>query len=378
MNKITNVKIFNGKDFIPKGTVVFENGKITDIIDIEISPDENTFDGKGMLLAPGFIDIHIHGGAGHDVMDKSVDGIKEICSHLAKNGTTSFLATTVTYDLDETNESLKCVLKAKEDNKGADILGVHLEGPFLNIEKKGAQNGKYIINPTISAYEKITKDCKDLVKRVTIAPELEGSMEFIRYLADKGVCVSIGHTCADFDTFEEGIKNGANLCTHLFNGMNPFHHRNPGVVGAALYDDKANVEMICDLIHLDQNTIKTVHKIKGAEKCCLISDAMCASGLKDGQYALGGLDVYVKNGSARLEDGTLAGSIITMKDAVKNLITKLNLPVADVLNMASYNPAKIIGADKSKGKIAKNYDADFVLLDDNYDVCDVFVGGRKI
>lgn len=377
MNKITNIKIFDGKKIIPCGTVLFEDGKIKDILEFYAPMDEDTFDGNGLLLAPGFVDIHVHGGAGCDVMDKNIEGLKEMSAHLAKNGTTSFLATTVTFDLEETNKSLKCVEIAKENNNGADILGVHLEGPFLNIEKKGAQNGKYIINPSIEAYEKIADGLEYLIKRVTIAPELSGSMDFIKYLSEKGVCVSIGHTCADFDTFEEGIDNGACLCTHLFNGMNPFHHRNPGVVGASLYDDRANVELICDLIHLDKNTIKTVHKIKGADKCCLISDAMCASGLEDGQYALGGLDVFVKEGSARLEDGTLAGSIITMKDAVKNLITKLNLPVEDVLNMASYNPAKLVGAEE-KGKIAKGFDADFVLLDDNFDVCQVFIGGKKI
>lgn len=377
MKVITNVSVYTGEEIINEASVFFENGKIEKVVNQKLDIDENTIDGKGCLLSPGFCDIHIHGSSGSDIMDCTPEAVKTIAKAIVKRGTTSFLATTLTMDTKTLNDALLAVKKVQGTEKAADILGVHLEGPFISVKRKGAQNEKFIIEPTVENYKQIDKDCEELVKRITIAPELEGAGELIKYLTDRGVCVSCGHTVASFEDTLHAVDCGANLCTHLYNGMNPLHHRDPGVVGAALYDDRMMVEFIADTIHLNVNTLKMTAKIKGYDKCILISDAMSAACSEDGMYKLGGLDVTVKDGSARLSDGTLAGSIIMVADAVKNM-TALGLPRDKVLQMATVNPAKMIGADSYKGKIQKGYDADMVLLDDEMNVVKVFAKGIEI
>ena len=364
-------------DKIEKGSVLIENGKIKEINPSNVN-DTEVIDAEGLYLSPGFIDVHIHGAGGCDTMDGTVESINTIAKTIVEHGTTSFTPTTMTVAAEDIRKSMKVIKKLKEEGtEGANVLGAHLEGPFISPKAIGAQNPIFLLGPSVENYNKIVGDYGDAVVSITMAPEVEGAKELIKYLSDNGVTVSMGHTKATYDEAIEGIKCGACHSTHLYNAMTPFTHREPGVVGAT-FDTDITTETISDGIHISYPALRTAYKQKGTDKVLLVSDAMEACGMPDGQYSLGGQDVIVKNGAARLLDGTLAGSVLTLDKAVKNIYSNSNYPLNEVVRMATYNGAKHCHVEDHKGLIKEGYDADLILFNEDIEIQKVFVKGKKV
>ena len=364
-------------DKIEKGSILVENGKIKEINPSNVN-DTEVIDAEGLYLSPGFIDVHIHGAGGCDTMDGTVESINTIAKTIVEHGTTSFTPTTMTVAAEDIRKSMKVIKKLKEEGtEGANVLGAHLEGPFISPKAIGAQNPNFLLAPSVENYNKIVGDYGDAVVSITMAPEVEGAKELIKYLSDNGVTVSMGHTKATYDEAIEGIKCGACHSTHLYNAMTPFTHREPGVVGAT-FDTDITTETISDGIHISYPALRTAYKQKGTDKVLLVSDAMEACGMPDGQYSLGGQDVIVKNGAARLLDGTLAGSVLTLDKAVKNIYSNSNYPLNEVVRMATYNGAKHCHVEDHKGLIKEGYDADLILFNEDIEIQKVFVKGKKV
>ena len=349
---IINNVFLNGK----KQNIIISGGKIQFITDRITAKG---IDAAGRRVIPGLIDVHTHGCIGMDTMDASFE---PMCRFYAEHGITSWLPTTMTMGYD----SLERVTKAKTDFKGAEILGFHFEGPYISAKHKGAQNAKYIKNPSAAEFGRFKR-----VKMVTVAPELEGSMDFIK--AVSGECVvSIGHTDCDYDTAMAAIKNGAGCLTHTYNAMPPFSHRSPGPVGAA-FESGIYAQLICDGFHISRPVVLATYKMFGPERMVLISDSIRCAGLPDGEYESGGLKVILKDGAARLEDGTIAGSCATLWDCVKKAV-EFGIPFDDAVRMASETPAEMLGI--RKGKIAPGYDADLLILDGRGEIETVIIGGE--
>lgn len=364
-------------DRIEKGSLLIENGIIK-----EINPSETkvqkAIDCKGLYVSPGFVDVHIHGAGGHDTMDGTFEAINEISKTICKYGTTSFTPTTMTMSADDILKSMISIKKAKiEGTDGAIVLGAHLEGPFISPSAIGAQNPNYLISPSYENFESMTGDAIDAVVSITMAPEVEGAKELASILSSKGIRCSMGHTKATYEQAIDGIKHGFCHSTHLFNAMTGFTHREPGVVGAT-FDSDITTETISDGIHISYPSLRVAYKQKGTDKTLLVTDAMCACGMPDGTYALGGQPVIVKNGAARLENGALAGSILTLNRAIKNLYDNTDYPLYEIVKMASYNGAKYCRVDDRKGQIKENFDADLTIFDENIDVKMTIIGGKVV
>ena len=410
---ITNCQIIL-KDRIEKGTVRVREGKITRIIledktqnehkeNLEVNLKRNykdcdnvalkeeIVDAKEMYLSPGFIDIHLHGAGGYDTMDGNTAALEGIAKAIVKHGTTAFLPTTMTVSIPEINQTLHAIKafmedRAQEDKTqlarkntkidGAQVLGAHLEGPFVNPKAIGAQNPKYLLLPSIRAYDEIVKGCEDIVVSMTLAPELNGAKELIQYATSKGIVCCAGHTQATYAEMIKATEWGISHVTHLYNAMTPFNHREPGVVGAA-FDSHLTAETISDGIHISYPALRIAYKQKSTDEMLLITDAMMACCMPDGKYALGGQAVYLKDGAARLENGALAGSVLTLEQAIYNVYHHCNLPLYEVVKMATYNPAKFCKVEDRKGLIKEGYDADLVLFDENLQVKRVWVKGEE-
>ncbi len=329
---------------------------------------------EGKLILPGLVDIHTHGYGGEDCSDGSREGLHKIALELPKNGVTAFCPTTMTLPYDSIERAFDAARAERDgfDGKGAYVLGVNCEGPFISDEKKGAQSGEFIRPPDMGLME---RNC-DVLRLVTVAPELEGSMEFIRKTAQMGIRVSIGHTSCDFECATSAIDAGASHFTHLFNAMTPLNHRSPGAVGAALASD-AYCELIADTIHVHPGLFPMVARAKG-DRLILISDSMRAAGMPDGDYTLGGQAVTVKNGECRLSDGTLAGSVLRLNEALRNMAKHTELSLCEVVSMATINPAKAIGADADRGSITVGKRADIVVCDDDFNVKSTYVDGELV
>lgn len=377
---IKNCKIIYS-DRIEEGAVLINRGKIEKIFplsdNIESIDGQEVIDAKGLYLSPGFIDAHIHGAGGYDTMDGTCEAINEISKAIAKHGTTSFLPTTMTVSIDEINKSMHEIKTLKEKGTdGAQVLGAHLEGPFVSPQAIGAQNPHYILKPSIESYKKMVDGCEDAVVSITLAPEEEGVEELIKYLYSKDVVCSAGHTKADYETIIRSIVWGISHSTHLYNTMTPFTHREPGVVGA-IFDSDITTETIADGIHISYPALRIAYKQKSTDKVLLISDAMMACCMKDGNYSLGGQDVIVKDGCARLKNGALAGSVLTIDMAVRNVYKNCNVPLYEVVKMATYNPAVHCKVGNHKGLIKEGYDADLLLFDEDINVKKVFINGKE-
>lgn len=333
--------------------IITENGKIASIG----KTAETGFDACGAQAIPGLTDIHAHGCMGHDTMDGD---LSEMADFLARRGTTTWYPTTMTCSMDDIIKAAS----ADTNVPGANIPGFHLEGPFISPKHKGAQNEKFILKPDIGIYNKVPN-----VKLITVAPEVEGCIDFIKK-CDGVVC--LGHTDTDYDTAVNAIHSGAKCLTHTFNAMPPFHHRAPSVIGAAVTEN-AYVQVICDGFHVHRAAVLALYKIFGTERMVLISDSIRPAGLPDGEYESGGLKVIMKDGAARLTDGTIAGSSATLMQCVKTAIS-FGIPKSDAIAMASYTPARLMGLNK--GEIKEGFDADILLTDENLDISHVIINGE--
>lgn len=370
--------ILNGKvilkDQVIDANVFVSGSKITEISKRQ-PEDETVIDAKGRYVSPGFIDVHSHGRGGSDTMYPTFDDINTITTASIKTGVTSILPTTMTMSVEDTYAAIKNVAENIDKVDGSKILGVHMEGPFFNKKYKGAQPEEFMIEPTVENYHALTGEYDWAVKKLSLAPEREGCIPLIEYLVKEGVTVSIGHTDATYDQAVAGINAGATSGTHTYNAMTPLTHRNPGVVGAIMSHDQVYAELILDGIHVCFPAAKVLLKAKGLDKVMLITDSIEASGLPDGQYKLGNQPVYVKDNAARLKDGTLAGSILALNDAVKNAYKNLDLTIYEAVNLASYNPAKNLNLI-DLGEIAVNKTADIIMFDDDIRVDFAMVDGK--
>lgn len=332
------------------------------------------------VVLPGFIDEHVHGAGGCDAMDGSEKALATIADTLAAEGVTAFLATTMTQSPEAISSALRAVkrYRALGRGEGAELLGAHLEGPFIAAEKKGAQPEEYVVKPSVRAFERYYAESGENIRIVTLAPEEEGAAELIGWLVSRGIVVSIGHTGAKYSDIERAAEAGASHVTHTYNAQSSLHHREIGAVGGALLLDGLVCELICDGIHVSVPAMQLLYKCKGAEKLILITDAMRAKGLADGVSELGGQKVFVKNGEARLADGALAGSVLRMNVALKNLVEKVGVPLEKAAACASYNPACALGVEGERGSIEAGKRADFAVLDGKFNVIATYRGGVAV
>ncbi|AZN43662.1 N-acetylglucosamine-6-phosphate deacetylase [Paenibacillus albus] len=372
-------------DAVVEGSLVVADGKIAKIIEGDAIPAEyeqlETVDGHGGWLLPGFIDMHVHGGGGGDFMDASREAYDVITRFHASKGTTRMLATTVT----ASPEAITAVLEASDayrdgDMQHAVLQGVHLEGPFISEKWPGAQNPAFIIPPQVDLIQAWNEQYPGLLKQVTFAPEKENAIALTEYLAASGIVAAAGHTDAIYTQVIDAAEAGLTQAVHTFNAMRGLHHREPGTVGAVLTDHRIHAELIADGHHVHPAAIRLLVAAKPKDRVILITDAMAAAGLGDGQYDLGGLAVEVNDGVARLhEGGALAGSTLTMIDAFRFMLAHTGLSVAEVSQMASRNPARQLGIDDVTGSIAEGKLADLVLTDTSFtNVRRTWVNGRQI
>lgn len=377
MKGLKNVKVYIKNVGIVKTNIGIENGRIAYIGNEEnIEPIFKT-DG---IVVPGFIDEHIHGAGGADAMDGTVEALQTISEFLAREGTTGFLATTMTQSPENITNALKAVKKVREkgEYKGAEVLGVHLEGPFISPKHVGAQPLEYVATPDAELFDKYNEASGNSIKIVTLAPEVEGGLGLVKHLSNIGVVASVGHTGGKYADVVNAVAAGATNVTHTYNAQTGLHHREAGVVGAAMLLDELNCEMICDTIHVSVPAIKLVIKNKPHDKYTLITDAMRAKGMPDGKSELGGQDVFVNNGEARLADGTLAGSVLKMNVAVKNLVEKAGVSFTDAIDFATYSPAKNIGVLNERGTIEVGKRADLTVLNSDFEVLYTLVNGKIV
>ncbi|MGX1984080.1 N-acetylglucosamine-6-phosphate deacetylase [Thermolongibacillus altinsuensis] len=328
------------------------------------------------IVAPGLFDTHIHGISGSDVMDNTPESIQTISKNILKYGVTRFLPTTLTSSFDKLNQVVSTIYEVhKQGEIGAKIEGIFLEGPYFTKKHKGAQNSAYFKDPSINELNTWIEQSGGLIRKIALAPERKGALQFIKEVTNKGIYVALGHTDADYETCIQAIENGASIFVHLFNGMRGFHHREPGVVGAALSSENTFVELICDGEHVHPVAVNITIKNKGYDKICLVTDCMRAGLMPDGHYFLGEFEVHVKNGIAKTTSGSLAGSTLKLIDGIKNIYNWTNLSLLQCWHMGSLNPAKSIGLDDKVGSIAPNKKADFVVLNDQLEVLKVAIEG---
>jgi N-acetylglucosamine-6-phosphate deacetylase len=366
---IINAKLIMD-DRIIEGKHLLFGKTITGISDGILSDDVECIDAQGAYVSPGFIDIHIHGSGGADVMDAVPEALESISNTLLQTGTTAYLATTMTMSETAIRAALENVKNISDRIAGAKILGVHLEGPFLNPEKHGAQDQRYIKDPDI----KFILPYIDQIRMITIAPEMPGAEEFIRYLSKNHphIILSIGHSDASFEQSKESFSWGISHATHLFNAMNPYHHRKPGIVGA-VFDSEITCDIIADLVHTHPSVLKLVHQVK-QEKLMLITDAMRAGCMKNGHYDLGGRKVTVKNGKALLEDGILAGSVLKMNEALRNMVKVSDMSRIEAVYAVTKAPARKLGV--KMGELKAGCAADIVIFDEDFSIITTIVNGE--
>lgn len=381
---LKGMKIYSGLETIEGGYIKISGQQIN-----ECGRFSNLVNSEGYeivevpshyLAVPGFIDVHTHGAAGADTMDATTEALTTMAAALPKEGTTSFLATTITQEAESIEKALLNASEyiEKQPAQGqAEILGLHLEGPFVNKQRAGAQPAQYIIDPDLELFKRWQELSNGTIKLVTLAPERPGGLELIRYLKENGIIASLGHTDATYEEVLEAIAAGSNHVTHLFNQMRGLHHREPGVVGAALLHDEIMAELIVDGVHVRPEMVLLAYKQKTSEGIILITDSMRAKCLRNGQYDLGGQEVTVQDGKAVLKDGTLAGSILKLGQGVKNILTYTGCTVEEAIRMASVNPAKQLGIFERKGSISIGKDADIVILNEDMEVEMTYCRGKR-
>ena len=371
MKAITHAKLIIN-DKIVEGKILLYDEKIINIVDDLKRHDHiEIIDAKGAYVCAGFIDLHIQGSGGADVRDATPQSLEIISEVLLQTGTTSFLATTMTMSPRDIDNALQNIQQYASHTTGANIVGVHLEGPFINPSKHGAQDEKYIDTPNMT----LISDYMNEIKMITLAPEMEGSKNFVKQLTKEypHIILSIGHSDATYEQTKECITWGVSHATHLFNAMNPYHHREPGIIGA-VFDSEMTCDVIADLVHTHPSALKLVHKMK-KEKLILITDAMRAGCMKSGSYDLGGRRVEVEESKAILADGTLAGSVLKMNEALKNMMQYTSMSLIEVVNSVTKIPAQKLGI--KKGELRSGYDADIVIFDEDFSIISTIVNGER-
>src|SRR5262249_26391233 len=364
---ITGGTVITPNEAIEDGVVLCEDGKITFVGSFhEAAPEPNSeiIDANGRLVMPGFIDTHFHGSGGDDVMANGAEGIRRISKNLLKFGTTGFLATTIAARHEELMRTVEDTIAAEaNDERAAEILGLHIEGPYINLKFKGAQPEWGIRDPNFDECRELLAVAAGRIKIMTIAPELPGGLEMIRMLRGAGVAASVGHSEADYDLVLAAIDAGATRATHLFNAMSGVHHRKPGLAAACLNEPGISAELICDGVHVNPQMARLAWRNKGRDGLTLITDATSAQGVGDGTYTLGDFQIEVRGPLCTLMDGvTIAGSVLTMNRAVGNAIGYTGMNLVDAAYTAALAPARVCGTIDRKGSIERGKDADIAIL----------------
>jgi N-acetylglucosamine-6-phosphate deacetylase len=371
-----NAKVYT-KDFkFQLGAFAVENGRFTAVLPEEVPAD--AIDLKGAYVIPGLVDVHTHGNSGADFSDGSYEEVCTMAAYYGKSGVTSFAPASMTLPYDVLEKAFAAGLRLKKEQPAgcARIMGIQMEGPFFSEKKKGAQNGAYLRNPDFDAFLKLYEGCEGLVRIVDVAPELPGAAEFVEKA--KAYCtVSVAHTDANYDEAKAAFDAGATHLTHLYNAMPGIHHRNPGVIPAAVENSAVRAELICDGLHVHPASVRLAFSMFGAKRMVLISDSLRCCGMPDGQYELGGQDVFLKGGVARLADGTIAGSATNLFQCMQKAIS-FGIAPEDAVRAASWNPACAIGAEKEIGSIEEGKLADFVVCGEDFSIQQVYIGGEAL
>ena len=394
-------RILTPDEEISDGVIIVEGSRITALghrDEIRVPPGAIDYVAAGLTVVPGFVDLHIHGAGGYDAREANARALDRITTTIARHGTTSILATTVSAPIAETCRSLAGIARyirshetpeeaapdeaasekdAKEGKLAAEILGIHLEGPFISKARRGVHPPDAITAPSIEILDRLLKAADGLVRIVTIAPELPGSIEFIAAAVAAKLVVGLGHTDADYDQTRAAVQAGARHAVHTYNAMRPFSHRDPGIVGAILTDPEVTAEVIADLVHVAGPAIQVLIGSKGFDTVLLVSDGIAATGMPDGNYRLGNFEVNVRDGICRNSEGKLAGSTLTLDRALRNIVA-LGVPLQDAVRMATVLPARRLGLAGKKGIIAVGADADLVALTPDLRVAGVMTRGAGL
>ncbi|MBV6445536.1 MAG: N-acetylglucosamine-6-phosphate deacetylase [Ignavibacteriales bacterium] len=356
---------------VKNGTVVIQDGTILDIgkaADVKIPDECEVIDISGNKVVPGFVDLLVHGGGGRGFSDEDPESIKIVADYFLRHGSTTVLASLFAKPKEQLLADLRRIADYIVANPDSNVIGIHMEGPYLNPVLKGAMNEGYLWKPTVESWDEMWEASRGLIKIMTIAPELDGALQVMRAAALKGVVLSIGHSTANYEQIELAIDHGAAHVTHMFNAMLPLHHRNPGVVLGALLRDELKIELIADTLHVHPAVMELLLKLKGASSIILITDSIRAGGMHEGEYEFADQKIYMKGSKAFLPDGTLAGSTLTLNRAIKNMIKKANAKVTESVRMASLNGAKVLNIEDRKGILAVGKDADIVVMNDDFEV----------
>lgn len=376
---IKSGEVFLKDRILKNGYILVDKGIIEEVGTENTYDNIETVDLTNYKVLPGLIDTHIHGANGHDTMDSNYNSLNEISKYLGSIGVTGFLATTVTAPWDKINSAVNNIHESmKTGVDGAEILGTYIEGPFITEKFKGAHPSEHIKEIDLEKMKTLIDSYPNCIKTVTVAPDKEGAIELIKLLKSKNINSSIGHTNASYDEAIAAINAGANIAVHVFNGMRGLHHREPGTAGAVLLDDRVCCELIADMIHVHPAVMKLLIKTKGPDNISLITDCMMAGGLEDGEYMLGELKVLVRDGVARIDNGSLAGSTLKLINAIKNMTEFVGVSLLEAVNMASLIPAQIAGVEHKQGSIEAGKNANFTIIDEDFNVVMTIVDGKVI
>ncbi|NLM19649.1 MAG: N-acetylglucosamine-6-phosphate deacetylase [Clostridiaceae bacterium] len=374
-------KFFFEKDIAEKGYLEVVDGVIGDFY--ETLPDNMDWeirDYSNFSIAPGLVDTHIHGFMSHDFMDLNGAGVLEICEKLPSTGVTSFLPTSLTDSIENVETACKVIAENAALSTGAKIQGIYLEGPFFTEKYKGAQNPKYFLDPDLAIFDQWQSAANGLIKKIAIAPERNGAIDFIKALKKQGIVVALGHSDASYDQAVAAVESGAGVFVHLYNGMSGLHHRNPGMVGACFNTNNSIAELICDGYHVHPGAVEVALRAKTTDRVALITDSMRAGGMPEGEYTLGEFPVILKDGAVRLTDGSnsLAGSCLKLIDAVNNVIDWGIVTPQEAIKMATLIPAESSGIADICGRISKGYPADYIVLDQNMKLQETYINGISV
>ena len=361
------------------GVLIIEDGKISELgksSDADLGKNCNVIDVSGMLVCPGFVDLLTHGGAGFGFADDSNESIEKISQYLLMHGSTTVLASLFAKPEKLLLKDLRRIADFIEKHPDSNIRGIHMEGPYLNTKFKGAMNGNYLWEPSTESWYKMWEASKGFIRIMTIAPELPGAVGVMQAAAKNGVVLSTGHSMATYDEVENAIDNGAAHVTHIFNAMEPFHHRHPGVILSSLLHNELKIELIADTLHVHPAVMKLLLKLKGSNGIILVSDSIRAGGMHEGEYEFADQKITMKGKKAYLADGTLAGSTLTLNVAIKNIVETTGARITEAVRMASLNGVKVLNLEHKKGILAVGKDADIVVMNDRYEVQLTIIGGE--